>query len=376
MRKLPRHALVSGYGIAGASIAYWLTRAGWDVTVVERAGDVRSSGAPVDVRGDAVAAVRAMGMYDELRARSTGVTEVEFVGRGGRRIGGFPMQPSDSEGGFEISRRDLAESLAAAVSGARIRWGDEIVRIRQDPAGVEATLASGDEIRSDIVVAADGLHSAVRGLVVAPEASLVSQLGLWIATLPYPAAAEHPTTVRVYNEPGRNAALHPAGGNPGVALMCRSVPAPDWDMRDGARQKAFIERAFAGSGWMVPSILEHLATADLLYFDQVSRVRVPRWSEGRVVLLGDAGSSVTIFGDGSSIAIAGAWELAQALGRHQDPIDAFAAYEHAQRARVEPRQRQVQVSSHFLVPASRPGLLARNALLRGMDRFQRKRAPA
>lgn len=375
MRKSTKSALISGYGIAGASIAYWLTRAGWDVTVVERARATRSSGNPVDVRGDAVAAVRAMGLYDDLRARSTGATEVEFVGRGGRRIGGFPMEPSGGEGGFEISRRALAQGLAGAVSGARVRWGDEIAGIRQDRDGVDATLAGGDEIRADILVAADGLHSAVRELVGAPDPSTISRLGLWIATLPYPPAADHPTVVRVYNEPGRNAALHPAGGDPGAALMFRNAPPTGWDMRDQTRQKAFVERAYAGAGWVVPSILEHLADADL-YFDHVSRVRVPRWSAGRVVLLGDAASSVTIFGDGSSMAIAGAWALARALERHPDSTDAFAAYERAHRARVEPRQRRVQLASHFLVPASRPGLLARNALLRTLDLLRRRNGPA
>jgi 2-polyprenyl-6-methoxyphenol hydroxylase-like FAD-dependent oxidoreductase len=93
-----------------------------------------------------------------------------------------------------------------------------------------------------------------------------------------------------------------------------------------------------------------------------------------VVLLGDAASSVTIFGDGSSMAIAGAWELARALEGHADVADAFDAYERAQRRRVEPRQRRVQLAAHFLVPASRPGLTARNAFLRATDVRRRRRA--
>lgn len=362
-----RRALISGYGIAGASIAYWLVRAGWEVTVVERAAAVRSSGAPVDVRGDAVAALRAMGCYEELRALSTGVTEVEFVDRVGRRIGGFAIEPSSGTGDFEIARHDLVHGLARAAAGAQILWADSIVEARQDDDGVDAVLASGARLRSDVLIAADGLHSAMRRLVVDPEDSVVAPLGLWIATLPCPIATGDDRTVRVYNEPGRLVAVHPAGGHPGAALMLRDRPRERWDVRDPDDQKAFLASGFAGAGWLVPSILEYLERTEDLYFDSVSRVRVPRWWSGRVVLLGDAASAVTIFGDGSSMAIAGAWELAKALERHADVADAFNAYQRAQRRRVEPRQRRVQLAAHFLVPASRPGLTARNALLRATD---------
>jgi 2-polyprenyl-6-methoxyphenol hydroxylase-like FAD-dependent oxidoreductase len=369
-----RRALISGYGIAGASIAFWLVRAGWEVTVVERAPAVRSSGGPVDVRGDAVAALRAMGCYEELRAFSTGATDVEFVDRAGRRVGGFAIEPSRANGDFEIARHDLAQGLARATAGAQIVRGDSIVEVRQDLAGVDATLASGAQIRSDVLVAADGLHSAVRRLVMGPEDGTIAPLGMWIATLPFPAAGIDPFTVRVYNEPGRLAAVHPAGGHPGAALMLRAAAPEGRHLRGLDDQKAFLASEFAGSGWQVPDILTHVARADDLYFDAVIGVRIRRWWQGRVVLLGDAASSVTIFGDGSSMAIVGAWELAKALERHAEVQAAFEAYERAQRRHVAPRQRGVQLAAHFLVPASAAGLTARNAVLRVGGWFSRRAA--
>jgi 2-polyprenyl-6-methoxyphenol hydroxylase-like FAD-dependent oxidoreductase len=369
-----RRALISGYGIAGASIAHWLVRAGWEVTVVERAAAVRSSGSPVDVRGDAVLALRAMGCYEEIHALSTGATDVEFVDPAGRRVGGFASEPSSASGDFEIARHNLAQGLARTACDVQVVWGDSIVEVRQDGGGVDSLLASGARLRSDVLIAADGLHSTVRALVVAREDSLVTPLGMWIATLhcPLPVGDHH--TVRVYNEPGRMVAVHPFGGDPGAALMLWDTPRQRWHMQDPNDPKAFLAGAFAGAGWLMPSILEYVAGADDVYFDAVSRVRVARWWVGRVVLLGDAASSVTVFGDGSSMAIAGAWELAKALARHADIADAFAAYERAQRGRVEARQRQVQLGAHFLVPASRPGLTARNAFLRVVDLPRRLRA--
>src|SRR5262249_29623830 len=112
-----RRALISGNGIAGASIAYWLVRAGWEVTIVERAAAIRSSG-PVDVRGDAVVALRAMGCYEELRALSTGATDVEFVDRAGRRVGGFAIEPSRPPGDFESARQGPAPGPPWPAAGA------------------------------------------------------------------------------------------------------------------------------------------------------------------------------------------------------------------------------------------------------------------
>lgn len=368
-------ALISGYGIAGASVAHWLVRAGWEVTVVERAASARSSGAPVDVRGDAVGALRAMGCYDELRSLSTGVTDVEFVDRAGRRIGGMAVEPSAATGDFEIARQDLAQGLERAAMGAEVRWGEHIVEVDQDPDGVEATLAGGGRLRADLLIVAEGLHSPLRRAVVDPEEAGIDFLGLWIATLRCPIPGGE-RTVRVYNEPGRSVATHPAGGHPGAALMLRDRPRPDLDLRDPGDQKAFLREAFSGGGWLVPDILEAMAGAGDLYFDAVSRVRLRRWWRGRVVLLGDAASSVTIFGDGSSMAIAGARELAQALEGHAGVAQALAAYERAQRHRVEPRQRQVGLAARFLVPASGPGLAARNVLVRAAGLLPRRRGPA
>lgn len=106
------------------------------------------------------------------------------------------------------------------------------------------------------------------------------------------------------------------------------------------------------------------ATGDL-YFDSVSQVRLQNWSRGRVALLGDAASCVSLFGDGSTLAMAGAStlaaELAASPGDHQL---AFRRYETGHRTLVEPRQRNVALAAALLIPASRYGILARNLATR------------
>lgn len=126
-----------------------------------------------------------------------------------------------------------------------------------------------------------------------------------------------------------------------------------------------LTTAFADVSWRAPELLERVRTADDLYFDSVSQVRLPRWWKGRVALLGDAASCVSLFGDGSTLAMTGAFTLAEALAAHPgDPGAAFRRYETTHRRLVEPKQRAVGQASALLAPATRGGIVARNLATR------------
>ena len=79
-------------------------------------------------------------------------------------------------------------------------------------------------------------------------------------------------------------------------------------------QLEVVERAFAGNGWEVPRQLAAMRTADDLFFDSVSQIRMPSWTKGRVALVGDAGYAPSFLsGQGNSLAVVGACQLAAAL---------------------------------------------------------------
>src|SRR5689334_10960039 len=110
--------LISGAGIAGPTLAYWLARHGDDVTVVERAGALRSSGSPIDVRGPAVEVAERMGVFDQIRAAGTKVTDLVMVNGRGRRVGRVnthAMRRSDDARDVELPRGDLADILFASA---------------------------------------------------------------------------------------------------------------------------------------------------------------------------------------------------------------------------------------------------------------------
>jgi 2-polyprenyl-6-methoxyphenol hydroxylase-like FAD-dependent oxidoreductase len=356
--------LVVGGGIAGASTAIMLGRAGHRVTVVERDTQLRSSGSPVDVRGSASAWVERMGVAEQLREADTGVRRVEFVDESGRTRARAALRRSASAD-FEVRRKVLNEILvAAAAEVADLTRSDGPVRLVSDAGGVDVTFESGTESRYDVVVGADGQHSTVRDLSFGPEAEYSRPLGLGIATVPVDdALVAAPDVVEVFNVPGACMSVHPAGGHPVAAFIWRADDAKR--PRRRAEQQRVLEQRFEGRGWSSPELLEAVrdGTRDL-YCDIVSRVAVPKWSRDRVVLLGDAASSITILGEGCSMAITGAGRLAEALSDADDPAVAFCRYESVHRPEVTRKQRGAGFGACVLVPRTTRGIAARNLLVR------------
>jgi 2-polyprenyl-6-methoxyphenol hydroxylase-like FAD-dependent oxidoreductase len=368
--------LISGAGVAGSTLAYWLARYGFQPTVVERSAGQRSSGNPVDVRGAALDVVEQMGVLTRLREAATSVSQMAFVTASGRRNGQLPVgDPNGAE--VEVPRADLAATLYdAAREQAEFQFGDSITELRQAPDGVDVTFAKGTKRRFDLVVGADGLHSAVRRIVFGPESGYVRHLGMYVATLPLGYPAADPGTVLMYNMPGRSVSVHPVTGSAMAAFIFRSPAIPGLDNRDIEACKRIVLDAYRGGGWEVPSLLDRVRAADDLYFDSVSRVRLPAWSQGRVALLGDAASCMSLFGNGSSLAITGAATLARALDATPDDCaSAFRAYEAEHRARVRPTQRGPLIAGLLLVPATRSGITARNLAVRLLSRQRTPESP-
>ncbi len=362
----PTTVLISGGGIAGTSLAYWLARHGFAATVVERAADLRSSGSPVDVRGPAVEVARRMGIMSRLQSAATQVSRLTFVDGGGKRVGGIGMGAFSRGSGqaVELPRGDLASILHEAVrDDVEYLFNDSVRVLEQDGHGVDVAFEHSDSRRFDLVVGADGLHSTVRRLVFGSDPDHVRHLGMYVATVPLEGAADSPHEVLTHNTPGRAVSLHPARGRALVAFMFRRSEVIGFDHRDTQQHKRLLADAFADGAWRIPEFLRRVRTAPDLYFDAVSQVALPRWTRDRIALLGDAASCVSLFGDGSSMAIAGAATLATELAENpSDHSAALSRYETNHRRLTEPKQRHMAAASRFLVPATRTGIYARNAL--------------
>ncbi|HEY0533446.1 MAG TPA: FAD-dependent monooxygenase [Actinoplanes sp.] len=350
--------LISGASIAGPALAYWLGRYGHRPTIVEIAPALRTGGSAVDFRGPLhMKVLQQMGIVDALRAVETHGTEMRFVDALGAKLMEWP---ADLAGGdLEVPRGDLARILCeAAGDRTEYLFGDRIAAMTDTPAGVEVTFASGSQRRFDLVIGADGVHSAVRRFTFGPEEQFVKHLGYYVAGWAVPDEGGPANRIVMYNTPGRM-----AGAGRGSAFCCFRSPKISYDRHDPAAARQILRDRYAGMGWLTPKLLDHLDTADDFYFDQICRVDNPHWTRGRVALVGDAACGATIGGQGNGTAIVSAYvlagELAAAGGDH---TVAFPRYEQRIGKFARGTQKGGDTTGMFLAPKTATGIRLRNAL--------------
>ncbi|MEG8184498.1 FAD-dependent monooxygenase [Nocardia terpenica] len=350
--------LVSGASIAGPALAHWLWRWGAEVTVVERASGLRPGGQAVDARGVTREVIRRMGLDAAVRAACTETAGAHIVDADGNVLETYRADDNGGDGfisEIEILRGDLSRVLYDDTrDGVDYRFGDRIAELTQDPDGVDVVFASGDRRRFDLVVGADGLHSALRAMVFGPRERFVRHLGLVLAFYSVPNEFGLDRWLIDHQEAGRSAGLRPIR-DATQAMAMFTFPAEDFDVdyRDVEAQKSLLRERMAGMGWMTPRILAHLDDSPDFYLDQVAQVVMDRWSSGRVALLGDAAfCSSPMSGQGTGLALVGAYLLAGELAAAGwDPEVGFAGYEARMRSFVEANQEVGRLHARMLVGA-------------------------
>jgi 2-polyprenyl-6-methoxyphenol hydroxylase-like FAD-dependent oxidoreductase len=357
--------LVSGASVAGPSVALCLGRAGHDVTVVEIAPALRTGGYAVDFRGEVFTTVLArMGVLDDLRSLQTGGNAMRFVDERGRKLMRLPAEFAGGE--LEVLRADLSRVLYEhSRAQATYRFGDSIAALHEHPGGVDVRFESGIEETYDLVVGADGMHSAVRRLAWPKEQVVERHLDYYVGGWEIPNTLGISGDTLMYNVPGKLASVGGDRRDPRLAqtLFVFKSPVLQYDRRDLDEQKAILREQFSGLGWHVPTLLEALPAATELYFDSISRVRVERWSTDRIVLLGDAGYGATFGALGTGTAVVGAYVLAGELEEARGDVRAaFDRYEARLRKAVSTTQDGSRAGA-FMAPATRFGIAARNRIL-------------
>jgi 2-polyprenyl-6-methoxyphenol hydroxylase-like FAD-dependent oxidoreductase len=354
--------LISGASVAGPSLALWLHRLGHHVIVVERAPALRGGGYAVDFRGRVhLEVLRRMGLLEALRARATHMGDIAIVDRAGATRAAIPA--AVFSGDLEVLRGDLGETLYAATrEHVDYVFGDSIASITQDAGGVDVTFERAAPARFDLVVGADGVHSKVRDLVFGKAEVDERSLGVHgcIFTMPNEFGLDRAAVM--YNEPRRTVTVGGIdAGKAVVSLFFTDLGTPPG--RDVERQRRAVAEVFEGAGWRVPRLLEAMRTAPDFWFDSTTQIRMPRWSRGRVVLVGDAGHAGGPGGNGTGLAVVGAHVLAGELAGL--PFEqAFEAYERRMRPYVAAGQKQASGGTDFLVPATDKKIAQRDRFFR------------
>jgi len=363
--------LISGASIAGPTLAFWLARHGFQPTVVERSPRLREGGNGVDVRGQAVEVAERMGIMPRVRAAATDVIGTSFVNAANRSVARIDMQAIQRKygsGEVEIMRGDLAAILHEATKDdAEYVFGDSIRTLEQDDGGVTVTFERGGARRFDLVIGADGLHSAVRRLVFGPEERFLRYLRHYFAFAAADPALGADRWMTIYNLPGKMAGVYRSGNHTGAKayLMFRRPEPLTYDHRDIEQHKRLLREAYTGvSSWHVPQILASALASSEFYFDSLSQVHMSSWSSGRVTLIGDAAHCASpVSGSGAMLGMIGAYRLAGELSARQgDHRAAFPRYEQGHRPLI--KQSQSNLFTGLVAPKSHAGIWARNTMAR------------
>lgn len=334
-----RTVLISGAGVGGPALAYWLHRRGFQPTVVERAPALRPGGQAVDIRGAALDVVDRMGLLDELRGMRTRMRGMSMLDADGVEI----MRSTEvalSSGrldspDLEILRDDLTGLIHRHTrDGVRYRFDDSIVELEQGPDGVRVRFERGEPETYDLVVGADGLHSVVRRLAFGPESAYVHHLGSYVGVFTAPNFLDLDEWQIWLTGDGVGYAVYSARGNTELRVnLGFHSPQIDYDRHDLDVQRQLIADHLTGTGWETPRLLKAMWAATDFSFDAMAQVRMDSWSTGRVTLLGDAGYCPSpLSGQGTNLALVGAYVLADALADAGDDHRAgLAAYERRMR---------------------------------------------
>lgn len=366
-----RRVLISGASIAGPALGYWLHRYGFDVTLVERSPTIRLGGYAIDVRGTAVDVIERMGILPALKAAHVHTRKFTFIRRDGRRVGSIDpdaLMGAEAHKDVELPRGSLTSILYDLTRDRfEYRFSDHVTALKDGPDGVAVTFNSGRTETYDLVIGADGLHSRTRAMVFGPEERFSRYLGYCFGVFTMPNEFGMEREGCVFNGDRKMAGLYAIGDQPcihGIMVMKMPEPSRD-DLGNAGWQRRTLRAGFGDEGWMVPALLKGLDRSDDLYFDTMMQIRMPGWSRGRVALVGDAAFAPSFFsGQGTSIALVGAYVLANALASHGSHEVAFREYERMARPFIEANQDTASDGASVMVPDNPAKLWLRNAMIR------------
>lgn len=315
-----RRALVSGASIAGLSTAFWLSRTGWNVDVVERANEFRDGGQNVDIRGTAHEVIERMGLMDRVRRANTTEEGTSFIGGNGQLLGGIPAdrEKDGPTAELEILRGDLATIIRDELpDSVAVRFGDRVSSATNREDTVDVEFESGSRDTYDLVVIAEGVRSRTRDLVFGDNVDK-RPLGLNMAYGTIPRVVADDRWWRWYVATGRRGiTLRP--DNVGsiratLAYVDRGTSISDRSAKDARMELA---KVFSNAGWEADRVVAGFQTSKDVYLDALTQIRMTSWYDGRIVLTGDAAWCVTpLGGGGTSIALVGGYVLAAYLSQH------------------------------------------------------------
>ena len=365
--------LISGAGIAGPTLAFWLNACGFRPVLVERAPALRAGGYVIDFWGLGYDIAERMGLKQEVERVGYHARELRVVNDQGERVAGFGTSVFRelTHGRYvTLGRSELSKLLFEKIRGTtEVIFDDEIVGLDQHEDHVSVQFEHGSERQFDLVIGADGLHSQVRSIAFGPQHQFEKNLGYAVAAFEVQGYRPRDEDVYVmYGRPGRMLGRFTLRDNRTLFLFVFASGSEHLPVTLEQR-KDQLRAQYGNDKWECARILEELDGAQDIYFDRVSQIKMPSWSSGRIALIGDAAFCVSLLaGQGSALAMASAYmlagELADAGGQYRQ---AFEKYESSMRAFINAKQRGAERLGGAIAPKTHWGLWFRNQVIRAFS---------
>jgi salicylate hydroxylase len=334
--------VVAGAGIGGLAASLALARDGHAVEAIERAPELAEVGAGLQLSPNAVKVLRALGVADAIEAAASKPEALEMrLGRSGLTIFSIPMgETAVKRYGapyLHVHRADLQSVLRAAAesAGVKLRLGASVSAHVRAAGGVRLGLDTGEITQADMLVAADGIRSDARTRMLGPDHPRFTGCVAWRLVVPASVAPDLPNRAIVWAGRGRHAVTYRLRGGALINFV-GVVQEKDWRQESWSEtgDKADLLRAF--DGWTAP-VHAVIEAADVCHrWALFDRDPLPHWSDGPVVLLGDACHAMPPFqAQGAAMAIEDAWVLARCIREQKaDLITALRRYESIRKPRT------------------------------------------
>jgi 2-polyprenyl-6-methoxyphenol hydroxylase-like FAD-dependent oxidoreductase len=363
-------AVIVGAGVAGLAAAWWLDKAGWQSVIIERAESLRENGYMLGLSGLGFETARRMGLQTRLEASAFRIDENVYKDNKGRELLRLRYRDFIRDLPYlAIRRTDLVRALAEILpSTVTIRYGETIADFTQTLDRVEITLSSGETIAADLLIGADGFRSSLRQKLFGPDESCLQPLGYYFSVYDVGAPKQFDTDFVSYAEPGHLAeyyALH--DGRLAAMHVWR-------DTRSGLEQQQekidLLMTVSADSHPQVQQLLQQTQSEKSpVLIDSLTMIDLPRWSKGRVLLIGDAAHCLTLVsGQGAGMALASAEMLGDALREASDLCTALDRHERLLRPITTRLQSRSRKMAAVFIPQSRFAFTLRNLVMRYVPR--------
>lgn len=376
---MTQRALIVGLGIGGMSAAIALTRQGWTPVMIERAPERRKGGYFIGLRDEGKNAAAALGVLDGMEKRTPDHIQFWDVRKNGtrKRIADLTQETNAP---IAVLRGDIEEALWHGIKDkVKVRFGTTPVAIVNGATQAHVTLRdkSGQEITEtyDLVIGADGVRSTVRKLVFGPDEAFFHSVGTMLCAFPLarPVAGFKPDDGLMVADVKRTLTVFPLEGRPSTALFSYRTKNPE---KASKKDPLFTLRPIFADldvGGIISKALEDLSATNDFLFDSVQMVKMPRWSKGRVLLLGDSAWCLTLYsGMGASAGMIGGQVLGETLAACPHDIRAaLDMFEARMRPFVRKHQRFIALRSQLFVPSNRVSLWGRRVLWQILLRSRR-----